>query len=128
MSVSHYFDRIAITLSGICIVHCLAIPLLVAVLPVAALSLGGDAHFHGWMLGLAVPTSLAGFYFGYRIHRKGNLVSLGLGGIVVLIAAFAGHGHWAEEIEIFVSVFGGLLLAVAHWMNLRGVRGIHSLQ
>ena len=125
INVSHYFDRIAITLSGICIVHCLAIPLLVAVLPVAALSLGDDAHFHGWMLGLAVPTSLAGFYFGYRIHR---LVGLGVGGIVVFILAFVGHGYWIEEIEIFVSVLGGLLLAAAHWMNLRGVRRIHSHQ
>ncbi|MGE4658435.1 MAG: MerC domain-containing protein [Gammaproteobacteria bacterium] len=125
MSVSHHFDRIAIVLSGICIIHCLAVPLLVAALPVAAVNLGGDVHFHGWMLGLAVPTSLAGFYIGFRIHHRGGLVGLGLAGIVVLIAASLGHSHWDEGLEVSITVLGGLLLAVAHWMNLRGVRQTH---
>src|SRR5690606_41884092 len=54
MSLSRYFDRIAIALSAICIVHCLAIPLLVALVPIAAIGFGG-AHFHALMLWLVVP-------------------------------------------------------------------------
>ena len=42
-----------------------AVPVLVAVLPIAALSFGGDSHFHGLMLWLVVPTSVFGFAFGY---------------------------------------------------------------
>ena len=38
MHPSKWFDHIAIALSGICIVHCLALPVLVALLPVLALS------------------------------------------------------------------------------------------
>jgi hypothetical protein len=45
-TISRYFDRIAITLSTICIVHCLATPLLIALLPIAAVTIGSDVHFH----------------------------------------------------------------------------------
>jgi hypothetical protein len=45
MIVSRYLDRIAITLSTICIVHCLAMPLVIAVLPIAALTLETTAIF-----------------------------------------------------------------------------------
>jgi hypothetical protein len=127
MSMSRHFDRVAIVLSGICIVHCLAVPLLVALLPIAAVGLGDDVHFHGLMLGLVVPTSLVGFYIGYRIHQRGGLVGLGLGGIAVLTAAALwGHSQWVEGLEVLVSVVGSLSLAVAHWLNFRGVREAHS--
>ena len=46
-----YFDHLAIALSTVCIVHCLALPILIAVLPIVALTLGtGDSHFHALML------------------------------------------------------------------------------
>jgi len=61
MIVSRYLDRIAITLSTICIVHCLAMPLVIAVLPIAALTAGNDGHFHALMLWLVVRTSALGF-------------------------------------------------------------------
>jgi hypothetical protein len=57
MSVSRYLDRIAISLSAICIVHCLAVPLVVAILPIAVLGFGGESHFHAVMLWLVVPAS-----------------------------------------------------------------------
>ncbi|HUQ50979.1 MAG TPA: MerC domain-containing protein, partial [Gammaproteobacteria bacterium] len=50
MLLSKYFDRVAIVLSTICIVHCLAMPFVIAVLPVAAFAVGGDGHFHSLML------------------------------------------------------------------------------
>lgn len=126
MSMSRYFDRVAIVLSGICIIHCLAVPVFVAVLPMAAITLGDDTHFHGLMLWLVVPTSFVGFFIGYRIHQRGGLVGLGLAGIVLLgAAALWGHSQWAEGLEVIVSVIGSVLLGAAHWMNFRGVRHAH---
>jgi hypothetical protein len=87
MQHSRHFDQIAIALSAICIVHCLAVPLLVALLPVAAVSLGEGQHFHGLMLWLVIPTSVAGFGMGFRVHRRAGIVLLGAAGIVVLILA-----------------------------------------
>ncbi len=126
MHVSRHFDQIAIALSAICIVHCLAVPVLVAVLPIAAVSFGEGQHFHGLMLGLVVPTSFFGFLLGFRLHRRSGLVVLGAVGVAVLIAAaFWGHSTWVEAVEVSVSVGGSLLLATAHWLNFREVRRCH---
>ena len=67
MLLSKYFDRVAIALSTICIVHCLAMPFVIALLPVTAFALGGDGHFHSLMLWFVVPTSVLGF--GARVPR-----------------------------------------------------------
>lgn len=126
MQVSRHFDQIAIALSAICIVHCLAVPVLVAVLPIAAISIGDGQHFHGLMLWLVVPTSFFGFWLGYRIHGRSGVIVLGAAGVAILTAAAIwGHSAWTEAIEVTVSVGGSLLLASAHWLNFREVRQCH---
>ena len=126
MHVSRHFDQIAIALSAICIVHCLAVPLVVAILPIAAVSFGEDQHFHELMLWLVVPTSFLGFLLGYRQHGRSGLVMLGAAGVAVLVAvAIWGHEAWSAPVEISVSVAGSLLLATAHWLNFREVRRCH---
>lgn len=125
MSLSRHFDRIAIALSAICIVHCLAIPLVVAVLPLAALGLGGG-HFHGLMLWLVVPVSVLGFALGYRVHRRPDIVAIGVGAVALLgVAGIYGHDQWSVAIEAGVSVVASLILAGTHWVNFREVRRLH---
>jgi hypothetical protein len=126
MSLSRHFDRIAIVLSTICIVHCLAVPIVVAVLPIAAITLADDAHFHALMLWLVVPTSAVGFALGFRVHRRWGIVAFGAAGAGALAAAaIFGHAYWAESVEVTASVVASLALAGAHWMNFREVRRLH---
>lgn len=126
MQLSRHFDQVAIALSAICIVHCLAVPLAVAILPIAAISLGDSEHFHGLMLWLVVPTSVVGFGLGYRLHRQAGLVVAGGVGVLVLAAAAVyGHSAWTETVEVIVSVIGSLVLGGAHWLNFKAVRRCH---
>jgi hypothetical protein len=126
VTLSKYFDRIAIALSTVCIVHCLAMPLLVAVLPIAALSLGDDTHFHGLMLWLVVPTSVVGFGLGFRVHRHPGIVGAGAVAVAILAAAALwGHSNWNPLAEVAANVTASLALAGAHWRNFREVRRLH---
>jgi hypothetical protein len=127
MAASRYLDRIAISLSTICIVHCLAMPFLVAMLPVVALSFGGDGHFHALMLWLVVPTSAIGFSLGFRVHHSTKIVVAGAVAVAVLaLVALWGHDHWDPTFEVTVNVAASILLAIAHWRNFREVRRLHS--
>ncbi len=128
MLISKYFDHVAIVLSTICIVHCLAVPVVVALLPVLALTYGlNDAAFHTLMLWFVVPSSVLGFAFGYHAHRGATIVLLrrrrdrGAG-----VRGVAGHGVWTTGVETAVNVAASVLLAVAHWRNFRAVRRAHS--
>ena len=126
MPLTRYIDQIAIALSAVCIVHCLAVPLLVAILPVIAVTFGPSAHFHELMLWLVVPTSLVGLVLGMRVHKRKDLVLIGgLGMLLVALAALYGHDAWARWLEVGVSIVGSLVLASAHWQNFREVRRCH---
>jgi MerC mercury resistance protein len=126
MTFSKYFDRIAIALSTICIVHCLAMPFVIAVLPLAAFTVGGDGHFHTLMLWLVVPTSVLGFGLGVRVHRRADIVALGVAAVAALsAAALWGHSAWQPRVEVFVNVGASIVLAAAHAWNFREVRRIH---
>lgn len=126
MTVSRYLDRIAISLSAICVVHCLAVPLIVTVLPLAAIGLGGESHFHELMLWLVVPISMIGLGMGYREHASLRIVAAGLIGLtIVSAAAVLGHGAWPISVEVLVSLIGSALLAGAHWVNFVVVRKVH---
>jgi hypothetical protein len=127
MAVSRYLDRLAITLSAICVVHCLAMPIAAAILPIAALTLGGDSHFHALMLWLVVPTSAVGFALGYRVHRRPAIVAAGAAAVGVLaLVALWGHGAWPPRTEIAVNILASALLAAAHWRNFGEVRRLHA--
>jgi hypothetical protein len=127
MLLSKYFDRVAITLSTICIVHCLAMPFVIALLPVTAFALGGDGHFHSLMLWFVVPTSVLGFALGFRVHRRVDIVALGAVAIAALaVAALWGHSEWDPSVEVVANVAASVLLAAAHWRNFREVRRLHS--
>ena len=127
MLLSKYFDRVAIALSTICIVHCLAMPFVIAILPVAAFTVGGDGHFHSLMLWFVVPTSVLGFGLGFRVHRRTDIVLLGAAAIATLAtAALWGHSAWDPSVEVLVNVGASVVLAVAHWRNFREVRRVHA--
>ena len=126
MLLSKYFDRVAITLSTICIVHCLAMPFVIALLPVTAFALGGDGHFHSLMLWFVVPTSVLGFGLGLRVHRRVDIAALGAVAIAALAAAALwGHSEWDPSVEVLTNVAASVLLAAAHWRNFREVRRLH---
>lgn len=107
-------DLIAATLSGLCIVHCLATPLLLT-LGSSGLLLGvfGSEWFHYLMIlpiAIFLVWSLPG---GWCVHRKKTPFVLGLGGFLLLIASLMAS-HRAETL---LSVCGGLLLVSAHLYN-----------
>lgn len=103
-------------LSGLCLVHCLALPLVFAALPfVAGLA---DSHWHLPMLALALPVSVAAIVIGYRRHGNRSVVvgaALGLG--LLVSGATLGHAWLGETADRILTVSGALLLAAVHWQN-----------
>ena len=111
-------DRTAIALSGLCLVHCLALPVVVALLPF--LGQFGDEHLHAEVLIVVLPVSLVAFLLGYRRHRNVPVVACGLAGaLLLLIGGTVVHdsfGIWADRI---VTVAASLMLAASHYRNNR---------
>ena len=110
-------DRMAIGLSGLCVVHCIASAVLVTVLASAAgLLLDPIVHEIGMMLALVL--GVVGLGRGVLDH--GFMLPAAIGGLGLGMMAGAltlEHGG----ITTFYSVAGVLVLALGHDLNRRAV-------
>jgi len=116
MDRTGWIDRSALGLSGLCLVHCLAGSLLLAVLSAG----GGFMWSHNiHMIGLAIALPLAAVGLWRGVQRHGRWLVAAVGGLGVGLMAgalFAAHGAAAE---LFYTVLGVTLLGGAHLLNLR---------
>jgi MerC mercury resistance protein len=114
-SVRGILDRVAIGLSGLCLVHCVASALIVTMLA----SAGGvmlDPLVHEIGLAIAVLIGAAALGQGYVQHRSGLPLIFGaLGLFLMATAMMLPHGL----LEIPVTIVGVSILAFGHFMNRR---------
>ncbi|WP_312345211.1 MerC family mercury resistance protein [Stenotrophomonas acidaminiphila] len=109
------FDVSALALSGLCLLHCLALPLLAALLPL--LGTWSEAEWvHGLFVLIAAPLTS---YALWRAHRHRPLPAAlwllaGTGLALLLAGACGGLGGRAETL---LTVAGSLALASARLWN-----------
>lgn len=116
-------DRFSIGLSALCLLHCLAIPLLISITPVVATFAFADESFHIALIALVVPSSALALGLGCRKHRDLGIVGIGLIGLVILcMAAFSEALGLGEVGETVLTVLGALVVASAHLINYRACR------
>jgi hypothetical protein len=110
-------DGFAIFASTACMIHCLALPLLLAALPAIASRLNVGESFHAIVLLLAVPTSAWALIGGWRRHHARLPLLTGLAGLILMAGGifFASR----EAVETGLTVAGSLCLAGAHIANWR---------
>ena len=111
-------DRIAIGLSGLCLVHCLATIVLVSLLA----SLGGlllNPLIHE--VGLAVAILLGSYAFlrGFRIH--GRILPVVIGGMGLCAMGYALSFRHGMAGEVAFTIIGVILLAAGHELNRRAI-------
>lgn len=99
----------------LCIVHCVATPLLVVVLPALELL---ERPTHAVLTLVVLCVGLLAFLPGYRRHRRWRVVLLGLVGFGMLSAGVLVPGDGISEgAEIALTVVGGITLIAAHLRN-----------
>lgn len=110
-----WIDRSAMSLSGLCLVHCLAGSVLLALLSVSGGILSHWVHSVG--LALAVPLAAFGLWRGVAQHGQFSVAIFGFCGLALMSASlFVAHG---DNLEIATSITGVSLLGLGHWINLR---------
>lgn len=108
---SRFVDFAGAGISSLCVLHCLALPVLAASLPIAG-ALAEMEWIHKGLVLLALPIS-----GGALLDRRPKLVDIGvvlllLSGLSVLLAsAFAEALH---DYETPLTVLGALLLTAGH--------------
>lgn len=112
----NWLDGAAVTLSALCLVHCLALPLIVAGLPFLAQY--SEGHLHAQVLVVVLPLSSVALLLGFRRHRNWRILLGGAAGMLLLIiGATIAHEQLGQAADRGFTIAGSLVLATAHFYN-----------
>ena len=111
-------DKVAVTLSTACVLHCFFAPSFV-ILTSGFLSISiVNELVHYLILLLAVPISSFALYLGWKNHKNTSFLPFGIIGLLVLVAAvLMGEAMLGEAGERAITLLGSLLVAYSHYRN-----------
>ena len=115
-TIAQAWDFCAVGLSALCSLHCLGLPLLVAALPLLALSVD-DHLLHIVLVTLAAPITLRVVWHAVTSGGETLFAATATTGLALLVIALG-----AESLETPLTVVGGGLLGTAHvvrWLRHR---------
>lgn len=109
-------DKLGISLSGICAVHCFLTPILLLLIP----SLGSQFHqeeIHLFFFLFVAPVAAFSFWRTYKAH--GNAKPLILGGLGLLVLSLPLISESFHNIGHYISLVGSAFMILAHLQSLR---------
>lgn len=112
-------DGVAVTLSMACLLHCLALPLIAASLPVLGLLTEHHLSVHLVLLGIAAPLGIWALGRGRRAAGPWPLV-VGVAGLGLMAAAIVVWHH--TPAETWGTVAGVSMVGWAHLRNWSAMR------
>jgi hypothetical protein len=111
-------DLCAVSSSGLCMIHCLATPVLLIFLPVLGASILSGDGFHAAILWFILPTSLVALILGCWRHKDRYVAVLcAIGLAVILVAARFGDALFGEIGERILTTAGSVILISGHFRN-----------
>ena len=113
-------DKAAISLSVLCAVHCLILPVAVSLYPSMVLMALQDEKVHLALLVFVIPISIFSLTMGCKKHRQTLIVGLGLTGILLLVmSALFGGDLGGSPLEVAGTLMGSVVIALSHALNFK---------
>lgn len=115
-------DRLGVSASTLCAIHCAAMPFLLSILPAIGLGFLANSGFEIGMIATSIIIGAVSLGSSYRLHRKLNALMIMASGSMLLLFNFFGHeshSHLTETLHPYIAAAAGLMIASAHWINMR---------
>ena len=118
VQIQKIMDRVAISASALCMLHCLVTPLLLVAIPIISSTIVADELFHKILVVFVMPVSFIALFIGCHRHRDRLVLVIGSLGLVSLVSiAFVGHDLFGEFGEKVGTVISGMILMLGHIRN-----------
>lgn len=111
---SQLLDKVGISASVACAIHCALLPIVFTLLPIIGLEFLANPAIELGMIALSLSLAIFALLGAYKKHRKSMPFV-----ILMLGFAFIALGHLLAGLESIFIPLGGLLIAIAHFINLK---------
>lgn len=115
-------DRIGAAASFLCAIHCALLPFVLAALPFLGLEFLADHRFERGFVMFACALALLALIRGYRRHQGPLPLLLAAPGLALLLSGVTFAESYSVILHSVLVTSGGLLVAAAHFVNLRSDR------
>jgi MerC mercury resistance protein len=115
-------DRVGATASFLCAIHCALLPFVIALLPFVGLEFLADHRFERGFVLCACALALLALVRGYRRHQGSLPLLLAAPGLALLLLGVTYAEGYSIILHSVLVTCGGLLVASAHFVNLRADR------
>ena len=111
-------DKLAISLSLVCVIHCLFAPSFVILSSGYYAATLDNEFVHNLILFFAIPVSLFALALGYKNHGAPQYFFIGITGLIILVmAVILGEPLYGETGEILFTILGSVFVVFAHYKN-----------
>jgi MerC mercury resistance protein len=111
-------DNLGIAASSLCLVHCLAMPFVIAFLPLLGWQFLEGRPAHRVIAFFVFSFAIFAVVPGYLKHKKTSVLIAMLVGLgLVLAATFTARQFMPESLELPLITVGNLILVATHWRN-----------
>ncbi len=112
------WDRIGISLSGLCMVHCMLLPVVLVAVPLWSTAETLHDWLHPLFLVALLPISfMALVATASKPQAKSVRVLLGVGLLIIALASLFGHEAANPVVETAFTLLGSGMLVTGHWRN-----------
>ena len=115
----HLADRIGTVASFLCAIHCAVLPFVLALLPLLGLNFLADHRFERGFVLFACVLALTSLIGGFRRHHQPIALMLAIPGLLLLLLGVTFAENYSIALHSVLVTCGGLLVASAHFLNLR---------
>lgn len=119
LTVQPRLDKLAISISSLCIVHCLLLPIGIVLIPSLGLQMLEDEAFHQMLVVAVLLTSCSALFMGCRRHKVWRVLGWGMSGLLLLVGAVLFGHDFGELFEKGLTLVGSLFVIVGHVQNYR---------
>ncbi|UTP72921.1 MerC domain-containing protein [Alteromonas sp. LMIT006] len=115
-SKDNRIDQVGVWLTSLCALHCIAVPVILPLVPLLAGSFFAEEWFERMVLLLSIVVGFIALLIGfYKYHRQlYPIYSLAMGGFIYWQKDMFGH-----HFEPLVVTIGAVLIIASHILNIR---------
>ena len=113
-----FWDKLGITVSLLCAVHCMTLPILLPVIAASGVAILSEPGFELGMIALAVLIGVYSMIKSFWDHHR-KVYPFYFIGVGLLLLVLAKGGAVGEEFEEIMVPLGALCIALAHGLNWR---------